>query len=257
MQTLVFLYGPKYPCYLSSPRSLTCGTQTSGYLQPPAVQGVPELRGASDGVLNRGAVLTAEEVVVERGGSEEELQLRIPQLGGSGWPHGQGGERRRGVPINGERGCKLRLEMAVPQQRGPMLEEAGGGSRGEEAQGAVEHVLQRRDGPEDRVGPREEGVGQQLEARRRGGERGEDEQRALEVRLGGGGGAAASRGEADPRAGLGEREERGGVGRAQRGVEAGHHGQEVAAALRLVGQREEPVRACDNLVPGAPSSSHL
>ena len=55
-------------------------------------------------------------------------------------------------------------------------------------------------------------------------------------------GCEEERGEAEPRAGLGEREERGGVGRAQRGLEAGGRGREVAAALGLVGQREEALR---------------
>jgi hypothetical protein len=124
-----------------------------------------------------------------------------------------------------------------------------------EAQGAVKHVLLRRDDTEDGVCLREVGVGEQLEARRRGGERGEDEQRALEVGLGGGGSTAGARGargaargekelrEAEPCPGLGEREERGGVGRAQRGLEAGCRGRKVAAALRLGGQCEETLRA--------------
>jgi len=96
-------------------------------------------------------------------------------------------------------------------------------------------------------------VGQQLEPRRRGGERGEDEERALEVCLGGGGGAGArgtggaagreeERGEAEPCAGFGEWEESGGVGWTQRGLEASGRSGEVVPALSLVGQREEPVR---------------
>jgi hypothetical protein len=62
-----------------------------------------------------------------------------------------------------------------------------------EAQGAVKHVLLRRDDTEDGVCLREVGVGEQLEARRRGGERGEDEQRTLEVGHGGGGSTAGAR----------------------------------------------------------------
>jgi hypothetical protein len=74
------------------------------------------------------------------------------------------------------------------------------------------------------------------------------------VRLGGrgrarAGGATAAAvaaeeegGQAESRPRLGEREEPCGVGRAQRGLEAGCGGREVAPALSLVGQREEAVR---------------
>lgn len=212
---------------------------------------LPELSCACDGSLHSRAVLPAEEVGVELGGGEEELERGTPELGSGGGPGGQCGERGCGYPVDSVRGRKLRLEVAGPEQRLRAREEPRRGCGAEEANPPVEHVLLRRDGADDRVGAGEEGQGQQLEPRRRGGERGDEEQGALEVRLGGGGGAGAGTAaagaeeegrEAEPRPGLGEREEPRGVGRAERSLEAGGGCREVAPALGLVGQREEAVR---------------
>ena len=51
-------------------------------------------------------------------------------------------------------------------------------------------------------------------------------------------GRVEEHGEVKPRAGLSEREERGGVGRAQSALEAGGCGRQVPVALGLVRQRE-------------------
>jgi hypothetical protein len=82
----------------------------------------------------------------------------------------------------------------------------------EKAQGAVEHVVLRRDDPENGLGPAR---WEWASSFRQDRELGEDEQCTLEVRLGAD--RASARGEeerreAEPRAGLGEQEERGGVG---------------------------------------------
>jgi hypothetical protein len=128
---------------------------------------IPELCGLSDGGLNGGGVLPAEEIDVELGGREEKLELGAPEVGGGGGSGGQCGERGRGVPVNSERGRELRLDVAGPKQLRAALEESRRGGGGEEAEPPAEHVLLRRDGAEDRVGASEEGVGQQLEPRRR------------------------------------------------------------------------------------------
>lgn len=179
------------------------------------------------------------------GGGEEEVELGAPELGSGGSSGRQSGEGRGGVPVDGESGGELRLEVTGPEEGRFVGKEPRRGRGLEEAKPAAEHVLLRRDGAEERVGVGEEGVGEELEPRRRGGERGEEEERALEVGLGAGEAPGASEQqarEAQPRAGLGEREERGGVRRLERGLEARRRGGEVAPALGLLRQREEPVR---------------
>lgn len=94
----------------------------------------PEAGGARDGGLNGGVVLPAEEVDVEAGGGEEELELGAPELRGGGGAGGQRGERGGGVPIYGERGGELRLEVAGPEKGRATGEEVRRGWGREEPQ---------------------------------------------------------------------------------------------------------------------------